>query len=129
MDVKLNFIFGCFWKATEASETSHSDHVLPGEWTSFDFVPFEERVDSNNVPFEFEKVSSEYRNLESFFTTLFQDIDRLGLIERDVDAIHKICVNLTRNVNKLNSLLMNDTNEFSPDEVRAITVLFFIENS
>lgn len=83
-------------------------------WTEFEFIP-----QSNSHKAQSHVVETQPNNFESFFSTFQSEINKLNLLEKDMNAVYKLCIELTKKVNELNTALI-DESQFEPKKVKNI---------
>lgn len=81
-------------------------------WSSHEFIP--KTFDPKHENEVFKNKTSQF---DEFFSSLPSQINELNLMEKDTNAVYNICIELVKNVNKLNEELIEEPSGFTLQQV------------
>lgn len=86
---------------------------------SFEFIP--ECVELNEKTCdETEDCTRNSNPVDSILQTITAAIDKMDLLEKDIDIVYKLCINVVQNVNALNEQLIKENNGYNSIQVKVL---------
>lgn len=86
---------------------------------SFEFIP--QCVESNEKTCdEIEDSTRNSNPIDSILQLISAAIDKMNLLEKDVDIVYKLCIDVVQSVNALNEQLIKENNGYNSIQVKMI---------
>lgn len=86
---------------------------------SFEFIPqyFESK---EQTPDNIEDSTCNSNPLDSMLQKIVAAVEKMNLLEKDIDIVYKLCISVVQNVNTLNEQLVKENNGFNSIQVKKL---------